>query len=156
MKYSSKAFFGKLAMADMLSANDYIDWAADMLGQGYDSPSLRILAGLVDSKGSTFEPEHYFQLCVKELSIILPEFKQALRAYALEISSDIIDGNIRPGDGVRVLSRIYMATDFDPDYEEWYILDEVLNNPLDGTLEQFDSIVIQGARRFIAQMKNKQ
>ena len=154
MTYSTNAFFGKLAMSDMLSVNDYIDWAVDMLGQGYDSPSLRSLAGL-DPKVSTFEAEHYFHLCVKDLNMILPDSKEALRAYALEISCNIIDGNIKPKDGVPVLSRIYMVTDFDSDYEEWHILEEVLNNSLDETLEQFNSIAMQKAQRFIAQMKNK-
>lgn len=63
------------------------------LRQGLDTPSLRILAGL--RKGETVhEIDHYFKMMLKELSIHLPEKRDAALIYADAIVDDIIEGEI--------------------------------------------------------------
>ena len=58
MDYLLTAIFGKRALGQ-LSSDHYADWAGEMLTQGYDCRSLRILAGL-DKFASCFEAEDYF------------------------------------------------------------------------------------------------
>jgi hypothetical protein len=101
MDYLLAAMFGKRALRQ-LSSGDYVEWAGDMLVQGYDSHSLRILAGL-DKFASTFEAEGYFLRSLKELNLSLPDSGGAIRAYACEIARRMIEGKITGREGVRAL-----------------------------------------------------
>jgi hypothetical protein len=158
---STKAIFGKRAVQNIF-AEDYIDWAGEMLVQGYDSPRLRILAGL-DRQGSVFEVEEYFLHSINELTIIEPESKAAVRAYACEIAQQIINGQLTAQQGVRALYQVYRNTEYDSDYVIWLELDDALDSLLAGvfpysyqsaTVENFDTIVKQEAERFITEMEN--
>ena len=71
MDYILTAIFGKRALGQLFSA-DYINWAGEMLVQGYDSHSLRILAAL-DRFSSVFEAEDYFLRSLKELDLSAPD-----------------------------------------------------------------------------------
>jgi hypothetical protein len=59
--------------------------------EGFNSPSLHILAGLGKAEDS-FTIEHYFGLAIKELAIQLPDKRQAALIYALAIVEEIING----------------------------------------------------------------
>ena len=63
------------------------------LRQGLDTPSLHILAGL--GKGDNVsEIDHYFKRMLDELTIQLPEKRDAALIYATAIVDDIISGEI--------------------------------------------------------------
>jgi hypothetical protein len=157
MNHLTKAIFGKRALGQ-LSASSYVEWAGEMLVQGYDSYSLRILAGL-DKFVSTFEAEDYFNRSLKELDLSLPDSENAIRAYACEIAGQIIEGKVAGQEGVRALNQICIATDYDRDFMTWYELDDALDSLLYGeypftyesaTLDNFDEIAKQEATNFIA------
>ena len=177
MRNSTKAMFGKRALGD-ISAYDYIDWAEEMLMQEYDSPSLRVLAGL-DRHNDFREVESYFLRSIEELNIEETEIKVAIRAYACETAQKIIDDQftysksditssrshlISSQLGVMALSRIYYGYlwgDLDgdySDYEIWLELNDVSGGILNPswqssvTPEDFDSIVKQEAAIFLAKM----
>src|SRR5262245_61005665 len=114
MDYVIAAMFGRRALGQ-LSSEDYTDWAGEMLVLGYDSPSLRILAGL-DKFVSTFEAEDYFLKSVKELDLNLPDPDTAVRAYACEIARRVVDEVIPAQVGVRWLFQICIATDYARDF----------------------------------------
>ena len=157
MNYLLTAIFGKKAL-QQLSSGDYVDWAGEMLVQGYDSRSLRILAGL-DRFVSTFEAEDYFVRAITELNFILPDSDAAIRAYACAIARQIIDDQITAQDGVRALFKICIATEYAADFIIWLELDDALdslhsgNHPFtyeSATLENFDEIAKREAANFIA------
>lgn len=59
--------------------------------QGLDAPSLRILAGLGNNE-KVDEIDHYFEKALNELSIQLPEKREAALIYAAAIVDDILSG----------------------------------------------------------------
>ncbi|HEX7295386.1 MAG TPA: hypothetical protein VF251_06510 [Pyrinomonadaceae bacterium] len=151
------SIFGKRAL-DQLSSDDYRKWAGEMLVQGYDSRSLRILAGL-DRFVSTFEAEDYFRRSIQELDLNLPDRDTAIRAYGCEIAQQMVDGTIIPREGVRWLFQICIGTDYAKDFVIWYELDDALDNLLCGahpftyesaTLDNFDEIAKREAANFIS------
>ena len=157
MNYLITAIFGKKAL-QQLSSGDYVDWAGEMLVQGYDSRSLRILAGL-DRFVSTFEAEDYFVRAITELNLTLPDSDTAIRAYACAIARQIIEDEITARDGVRALFKICIATEYAGDFIIWLELDEALESLMAGhypftyqsaTQDNFDEIVKREAANFIA------
>lgn len=159
--YLVNAIFGKRAL-QQLSTDDYVDWAGEMLVQGYDSYSLRILAGL-DRFASPFEVEDYFQRSVKELGLHIPNSENAIRAYACAIAQQVIDGEVTGQQGVRALYRICLATNYGRDFMIWLELDDALDSLLCGehpytyesaTLDNFNEIAKLEAANFIATVCN--
>lgn len=157
--HSTKAIFGKRALYQ-LPAGEYVEWAGEMLAQGRDSYSLRILAGL-DRLASAFEAEDYFLRSAKELGLSIPDAETAVRAYACEIARQIVDGQVGGREGVRALYRVCLATEYDPDYMVWLSLDDALDGLLSGeyahtheaaTLEDFDEVAKREAEKFIAEV----
>ena len=162
MALSTKAIFGKRALYQ-LPASDYVDWAGEMLVQGYDSYSLRILAGL-ERLASTFEAEDYFLRSAKELGLSVPDSEAAIGVYACEIAQEIVEGRLTGQEGVRALYRICLATEYHRDYLIWLELDDALDSILSGeyaytyesaTLENFDEVAKREAEKFIVEMSGK-
>ena len=157
LTYLIASIFGKRALRQ-LSSDDYQKWAGEMLVQGYDSPSLRILAGL-DKFVSSFEAEDYSCRSIQELNLNLPDHETAIRAYACAIAQQIVDGTIPAQDGVRWLFQICIGTNYAQDFMIWLELDDALDNLLCGaqpftyesaTLDNFDEIAKREAASFIA------
>ena len=163
MNNSTKAVFGKRALGQVF-ADDYIDWAIAMLMEDYDSPNLRILAGL-DRRSSFFEVEAYFLRSIKELGIEEVEPENAIRSYACETAQQIIDGQFTsPHQAIETMYRLWLQLwvargyNYDPDYEIWIELHEALTSIHIGefpysypsaTLKNIDEVVKQEAARFI-------
>jgi len=156
---STKAIFGKRALYQ-LPAGDYAEWAGEMLVQGYDSYSLRILAGL-GRLASTFEAEDYFLRSARELGLSIPDAEAAVRAYACEVAQQIAGGQLAGREGVRELYRVCIATEYDRDYLIWLELDDALDSLLSGayahtfeaaTLENFDEVAKREAEKFIVEV----
>ncbi|RYE22708.1 MAG: hypothetical protein EOP45_07805 [Sphingobacteriaceae bacterium] len=61
------------------------------LEEGFDTPSLCILAGLSGNQ-NPFQIDHYFKRTLEELNIELPDRRQAAIEYALAIVDEILDG----------------------------------------------------------------
>jgi hypothetical protein len=152
MDYLLTAIFGKRALGQL----SFVEWAGEMLTQGYDSVSLRMLAGL-NRLTSTSEAEHYFLRSIKELNLTPPEVGTAIRAYACEIAQLLVDGKITGRDGVRRLYQICIDTDYASDFIIWLELNDALYSLLHGnypftyesaTLENFDEIAKQEAANY--------
>ncbi len=162
MSISTKTIFYRRALQNIF-ADEYIDWAGEMLMQDYDSPNLRILAGL-DRRSNIFEVEDYFRRSIKELNIEEIESETTIRAYACELAQQIIDGQFPVSDqAIRGLAQIFVDAGCDADYVMWSNLADVSYSLRAGeapyshpaaTLENFDAIVKQEAARFIAIMNN--
>ena len=160
MAYSTKTIFGRRAL-NLASADDYVDWAIEMLVQGFNSFNLRILAGL--NRGSSlFEVADYFLRSIKELNIVEPDRDRAIRGYASEIAQQIVDDQLPAHVAVNMLYRICIATDYDADLMRWYELDGALDSLKYGdypyafpeaTLDNFDELVKREAASFILEVQ---
>jgi hypothetical protein len=162
MTYSTKAIFGKRALRQ-LSAEDYVDWAVEMLVLEQDSFHLRILAGF-NRRGSVFEAEDYLLRSIEELNIIEPEQEEAVRTYGCEIAQQIIDGQLTAQEGVKLLYRLCRDMDYSHEFIIWLELDDALDSLLAGeypysypsaNLKNFDAIVKKEAEGFIINMQKQ-
>ena len=61
-----------------LLVQEYVNWAGNALVDGFDSPSLSILAGLDYGEISQVEAPDYFLKAVKELKLPIPDSELAL------------------------------------------------------------------------------
>jgi hypothetical protein len=89
--------------------------ALQALEQGLDSPSLRILAGLRDNEDE-FILRRYLEDTLRELSIELPNKRQAAILVALTIANDIFEYRRPVVEGVEDIIR--KAIDTYPFHEE--------------------------------------
>jgi hypothetical protein len=166
MEYSIIAIFGKREMG-LLTTEEYVDWAGEMLVKGFDSPSLRVLAGL-DKFTSGFEVESRFTRSIQELGFEVPERHAALRAYACGLAERIVARQQPAKEALRALHKIFIASDYSRDYLVWSDLDDALDDLIYGnypfgyelhgkytdmlgtvTLENFDEIIKLEAQDFV-------
>ena len=131
--------------------------------EGYDSRSLRILAGL-DMFASGFEAEAYFLQSIAELNLTPPNPDRAIRAYACEVARRIIEDKITAEQGVRTLFEICIAAEYAQDFIIWLSLDDALDSLLSGnypftyesaTLDNFGEIAKHEAANFIAALSGQ-
>lgn len=61
-----------------MNVQDYVSWAVNALADGFDSPSLAILAGLDYGEISQTEAPDYFLKAVKELNLPIPDSELAI------------------------------------------------------------------------------
>lgn len=116
------SIFGKRVIRH-LDSNDYASWAGEMLTVGFDSPSLRILAGL-NTFDSTHQAEDYFRRTITELKVEIPSREESLRQYACNVAKQIINRTVVPVDGVRELYAACVASDYAKEYTIWLQLDD--------------------------------
>jgi len=76
-------FLGALVTAesDAAAAAALVDWAVEALGAGYDSPALRILAGLLPPETDAHTVLPYARRAARELGMDIPEGEGLRRAY---------------------------------------------------------------------------
>ena len=77
---------GTLALLAMraqkgMDIKDYINWAVNALADGFDSPSLAILASLDYRELSQIEAPEYFLKAIKELKLPIPDSELALKNW---------------------------------------------------------------------------
>ena len=137
-----------------LSAPEYVEWAASKLDRDFDSPSLRILAGL--DGGSVSEAEDYFSRALQELGIAEPDLDAIIREYACELCRGIVGGKLETRRAVGILNQICIASKYQQDFRVWIQLDYALANLEKGdyphallTTGNFEETVRAEARRFL-------
>lgn len=145
-KLSSSGFFFARATGRVF-ASEYAGWAASMLEGGFDSPSLRILAGL--DGGGLFEAEDFLRRALRELRWPDPDLAASAHAYARALCEAVLTEALEPREGVRRLSGIARVLDYPPDYQVWNRLNEGLEIGERG----FDETVRAEARDFLKSLK---
>lgn len=101
------------------------DWAVKCLEQGYDSRSLRIVAGM----SSAYSPSEFDE----ELKRALLELGWAeipayvyLTQYARILADEIVNDEIDAIEGSREIYRILLATNAHSELGAWYEIDEMI------------------------------
>jgi hypothetical protein len=79
--------------------------AFDALAEGYDSPSLRALAGVTNPIMSEVEP--LFRKALEELGIPIPDYSDSGKSVALYYAKAILSGDVSPYEGARTLWNLY-------------------------------------------------
>ena len=132
---------------------DYVKWALDALEAGWDTPSLRILAGLnLTSPLADIEP--YFLSVLKELSIEEPAPDEMPLHYLRYVCRAIMTRTITPDQGIDLIhKRVINPLGHPKHLMHWCFLWEG-NNP-DGSFAELkgierDNIIIEYARKEIA------
>ncbi|MGD9853152.1 MAG: hypothetical protein AB7T38_18035 [Nitrospirales bacterium] len=88
----------------LLDGKNLADIATEALVEGEDSPSLRILAGLLESSSS--EEQILLEKAFQELAILKPNRIQAALHLSKEIAGKILEGQLSPYQGAKNIHEI--------------------------------------------------
>jgi hypothetical protein len=130
-----------------------VQWAVDALSDGYDAPSIRLLAGL-DLEGPPHSPdaEPLLQAALRELE--LPETDPKARAfeYLREVAAAIVAREVTPEEGVNLIHRLVLSPLGHPaELQAWCFLWEGnaadCSRPLDGS--EIDRAIVDYAKAFL-------
>jgi hypothetical protein len=139
-------------LRDKPSGSDFVAWAVQALCDGYDSPTLRLLAGLdLDGLPSAFEASEKFRAVLDELGIQLPDEPTLLRTYVEDVARAIVQGNLEPQAAVAQIHREVLTPFEHPtDLMAWCYLWEGLDpkdySSLEG--EALDQAIHQAAQQW--------
>ena len=131
------------------------DVAFQALEQGMDSPSLRILAGLSENENE-FLIDSYFRNALQELSIKLPDKRQAAIDVGLTIANEIFDGKRTIFQGVRDIRS--EALDSYPFFEEniQYCYDSIGFEKIYGLYTTIEDLRDAGTTQWQSDKTNKE
>lgn len=129
---------------------DYVDWAVACLQADLDTKNIRILASLRNA-ASPSEVEDYFNRCLKDLGLTMPDRRECLFEYARGLAQQIVSGDLAPLDGCRQIYRIVRELGFPGEMIPWVYLDEGLHPDYLGDLEasDWDDAIKSEAARFV-------
>jgi hypothetical protein len=104
----------------LVTMKEVIDWAIDAVVGGFDSPSLRILAGLTDSDQA--EVGRYFSLVFRELQI--PPLREELyvRFYTTLVLRELLSAKLGKKEALKRLSDLCIARGYEKELMDFYLL----------------------------------
>lgn len=120
----------EILLAENLISNTdsrkYVDWAVEIIGKGYKSESLFILAGLDNDDSET--REKYFNKATKELGFKINfEKTYLLNILSKNVAEKVLENQITPSKGLRIFEEIIRMSDYDKKYLAFFDLDEDLD-----------------------------
>ena len=140
---------------DNATAQDMVDWAVTALAGGWDSPSLRILAGLdLGELPSVFEANPYLDRALHELGFEVPDHEVVVRDYVDQLAAEIAGGRLNPKDGVDLIHLVAVSPlSHPPDLQPWCDLSDGLDPhvraPVD--LSALDDLIRSYAHEWVRQ-----
>ncbi len=103
-----------------------IDWAIMLMGKGFNSESLIILAGL--DSDTTEDREQYFWQAVDELGLDINKTDfELIDYYAIYVAESVLNQKIAPKDGLTIMQDIVRFTDYSKRYIQFYEIEEDLD-----------------------------
>lgn len=149
-----------IASFDIKSFNsdEYIDWACEMIGEGYETPNLLILSGF-DKPTNFFEISEIFKKTIEELGLYIPRADSSILSYSYYLIYLLSMGkSIREN-----LSKIYQLSfnliedspiyDFKLLYWAWGDLDyneDGTQHYWEGaTISNINDIIIEAAQKWL-------
>jgi hypothetical protein len=100
---------------------DWVDWAAEAIVAGYDSQSLRILAGLEPP----FDDQEINRLSNKafiELNIVPPKRESCVPYYIAPILHQTSEGRLTQKEALVKLKDLCLATNYEKPLMDFYLL----------------------------------
>lgn len=136
--------------------SELTQWAVSALEDGFDSPSLRVLAGF-PSREPSAEPLMFLQRTLSELGYPIPVRDLLLRQYGANIAQLILDGSVSTREGVRQMHEsVVSPLNHAPDVMGWcylssdFIIDEVSQQYRELSDSEYDEAVRKEAIRLIS------
>jgi hypothetical protein len=136
---------------ERLSGEKIGAWAASALEAGFDSESVRVLAGMsLEALPSFFEARPYFIRALHELQLSVPSSREdALRAYTRIVAEDLVLGRITVESALNdIHSAVVGPLNHPPDLMGWCYLWE--GNAPDGSFVEMSKEELQQAAREFA------
>lgn len=113
-RVSNPTVAAAMLVLDLLDSDHIVPVAERLLDSGYDSPSLRILAGEAAPIASVWLP--LFRKAMAELDIPMPTRLQAARVVAREIAKMIIEKELAPQEGADAMwDTLFLIEEFSPE-----------------------------------------
>lgn len=138
---------------------DVVDWAVQMLLDGFDSDSLRILAG-ESEPFSYYELRPLFERCLRELKIPLPKDQQDALVHLIPLKlKSYLRGEADYRECIRELKQYYDYTEVTSGMQTLYLLNwaasdleyEEYSHYWDGaTRENIDQIIRTEVEKWLA------
>ena len=118
---------------------DYVAWAVEQLVDGRDTPSLRVLAGLIPTLERD-DIEAYFLRTCKELELRPLESSDSPRDAVPLVRRLYRSGTLSPVETLRLMSRLYELSEYsDPLLSLWFgVKDELFPEPMEFLEEWID------------------
>jgi hypothetical protein len=138
----------RLWTLELIPGSELPSVAAHALLEGCDSPSLRELAGL--TSGELDQASVLFRRSLEEQGLRLLTKSEALRQLSYQVSVEILDGEIDPYSGARLLWKAAVDNDVDHGHELdpfIYAASEYEDRPTDR--EVFERAIIEEAREVV-------
>ena len=139
--------------ADRLTAPDACRWAIAALESGFDTPSLRILAGMsLDRASSLFEVRPHLDGALSELDLPARASRdEILRAYARVLAEELLAG-VRPVDATleAMHDAVVSPLNHADDLMGWCYLRDGLTPAPDGTFASVTGPELERATRLFA------
>lgn len=109
------------------------------LEEGWDSPSLIILAGL-EKNETAFQIEHYFNRALEELNIPVPDKRQAALQYMHALVEEILDGQREIIQGTKEIVRNILHRYESISEDKVFVFDGIFFEKAYGLLDKYDEI----------------
>lgn len=117
------------------------DIAYEGLKEGFDSPSLVMLAG-IEKNENAFIIEQYFKAALSELRIDIPDKRTAALEYATIIAEEIIEGKRGLFEGVReIVYKILVGFGFSSK-DVNYDYDSIFFKNVYGWFDSYDELLV--------------
>ena len=112
-------------LMNQATSKDYVQWAEELLLNGEDRESVKILAALnLTRPVYWFDVERYFTAVMTDLNINYSDDMRILKEYSKVVAQQIIDDKIEPVEGVNKLSEVFSKSSHDSHYSNWDILED--------------------------------
>ncbi len=105
----------------LVSAEAVVDWAGDALGQGCDSKSLGILAGL-EPPFDQNEVKRLFASVFKEQGIQTRPSDQDVALYTTSLLEEMRQGKLARKEALHRLADLHLARHYDDQLRDFYLL----------------------------------
>lgn len=122
MNEITKQFFLRINLEPNLEDSEYVDWAMECLVDGFDSKSLRLLAGFDKRHPYKADFEELFRKSLDELGWDYLSDKEVLFDYAKSLAKQILSEEIEINEGVEKLNSVYILLGFPTELEMWSLL----------------------------------
>jgi len=137
-----------LRVLDLLPPHKLPDVAAAALQAGFDSPSLRLLAGLLPVE--SWRSRELFDGALQELNLASVSKVEAARTYAKAVSIQIVAAELSPREGARRLwdASVQVKDDGFHELDPFvYAASKIDSRPAEAN--SFEREIIEEARRWV-------
>jgi hypothetical protein len=119
---ATRHLFARLELGDLAGAA-IADWGVACLGEGLDTPSLRVAAGF-GGASNAFEALDHLERACHELGVVFLRGGQALESEAGALMLDLLEDRIGIREATTGVYRVLRQLHFPAHLAYWYDLDD--------------------------------